>query len=176
MTLGTGSTDATIMFGKRLGYFAPSRVLAMEWDVRPGLSGIDEMHLSMGLGSSLGLFFRGPTTGFQGMAFYKGNADVNWMLSAGDGTNVATPVDSGVAVVADVHYKLRLEFLSSGVADDNTDAVHGYVNGTHIGTITAVIPGAGLSAFAQPFFSMTRDTGSTVRSLTIGQTRVITNT
>jgi hypothetical protein len=178
MSLGTGASDLVTMLAvDRAGLFGPLQGLAMEWDIRTGAA-VDQMHWTGGLGSSMASAYLAPIAGFIGAVFYKGNANANWQVVAGDGTALSTVVDSGVAVAAATHYKMRIEYLGSGVADDGASAVRAYINGVNVtpSPIITHLPGlGGLLDIATPYFAFSRDTGSTTRTVSIGQVRYSQN-
>ena len=183
ISVGSGATDYSRIYTKNYwGVFGPSQGIAFEFDVRTDTH-VDELHFSALLGNVATNGAIGGTVGgiigagFVGMGFYKGNGDTNFQMISGDGTNLSTPVDSGIAVAVTTHYKVRLEYLGSAVADDSTSTVRGYINGTELpSAITANIPGAGasLDKFLASF-SMARDSGSTARAVQLGQVDIFQN-
>ncbi len=175
MVLGTGGSDTTqVVANETLGLFAPSRGIAMDFDLFTDTVAVDQMKFVAGMASvSLTTL---PIAGFAGACIYKGNADANWKLVAGDGTALSAVVDTGVSVATSTHYKMRLEYLGSGVADDSTNAVRAYINGALVGTVTTNLPGLGGTYDPMsPFFSMARDSGSAARAVNIGQMRLTVN-
>ena len=173
--VGSGAADVSQIYAQELTtIFATTQGIAIEWDLRTDIS-IDQMHFSCGVADIPAGNYQGPTAGFAGMAFFKGNANADWMVVCGDGTALATAVDSGVAVAATTHYKMRLEYLGSGVADDGVSAVRAYINNVLVATITTHVPTTVANHLANPFFSMTRDSGSTQRLISLGPVRMTQN-
>jgi len=171
VTLGTGGGDLCRLNASNKSVSDNNTGIAMEWDLYTSTA-IDQMHVAIGMAFAV-TNIAGPTAGFTGAMFYKGNANANWMFVTGDGTALSTPIDTGVTVAANNDYPMRVEWLGSGISDDSIAAARGYINGSLVATITTNLPSAPAppNNMVGPVLNMSRDTGSAVRTIRLGPVR-----
>jgi hypothetical protein len=176
MVLGTAAGDSSNLTTQNHSVFDVSTGVAMEFDLATAPS-VDQMHVAFGMANVAGSGFDGPTAGFIGALLFKTNATANWQFQTGDGTALSAAIDTGVAVVASTLYKMRIEWLGSGVADDGVSACRAYINGTLVATILTNLPNtpAAPNNMGGAVLMMKRDTGTANRTVYVGPIRWTNN-
>lgn len=171
MSLGAGS-DQILVFSSAVTRFDASRGIVLEGTVHTD-SQVSEYTFTWGLVYGSGGGWDSPAAGFTGMLFQKKTGD-DWRLSVGDGANLWTS-STFVSCVPNADYRLRLEFLGSGVADDTTTAVRAYINGVKRWEVTIDLPDASPSPYAGFACGLKRTTGSSPRNMYVGPYRILVN-
>ncbi len=177
VSYGTGGgTISAHLQGEVFASFVDGLGIALDFDLRTATA-IDQMYCSAGLANPDAATDI-PLNGFIGGCFKKASGNANWMFVTGDGSNLSTPVDTGIPVAASTHYKMRVEWLgATGAADDAVAAMRGYINGALVATSTAHLPSAaGAAGVAGAFFTIGNDTGGiAARQFTVGNVRGSSN-
>jgi hypothetical protein len=171
LSLDAGATDSMNISSIPTVRFEDARGIVIEGTVRTG-SQVSEYTFTWGL-ATIAPGWDAPSAGFSGMLIQKKTGD-DWKLSVGDGTNLLTST-TFLSCLANTDYRLRLEFLGSGVADDSTTQVRAYINGSLMGVATTALPSADPAPYAGFVSSLKRTTGTSTRNLYLGPYRIITN-
>jgi hypothetical protein len=171
LSLDAGATDSMNISSIPAVRFEDARGIVIEGTVRTG-SQVSEYTFTWGL-ATIAPGWDAPSAGFSGMLIQKKTGD-DWKLSVGDGTNLLTST-TFLTCLPSTDYRLRLEFLGSGVADDSTTQVRAYINGFLMGVATTALPSADPAPYAGFVSSLKRTTGTSPRNLYLGPYRIITN-
>lgn len=180
LALGTAISDSSVVVGKtNFVTFANTQAIAFDFVIQPqgGSGGVNTQTVAVGVGDAAGVFT--PIAGFLGVMLFKSDSlGSHWWATCGDGTGIATPVDTGIAFVDGATYYGRIEYHGSGVSDDGVEAVRVYIGGgAPVATLTSHLPSANAAPYGAPFFALTRTASGSgaPRSASVGPYRLTTN-